>query len=67
MIGGSFAEIFNKEFIMLDENDETTSVDNGLLEKYDAEFEALMNEKADEIYKSAADYIRRNKAGFLSK
>ena len=64
-IGGEFAEIFNKEFIMLDDNDETTSVDNELLAKYDAEFESLMNEKKDEIYKSAADYIRANKAEFL--
>lgn len=67
VIGGSFAELFNKEFIMLDENDETTSVDNGLLEKYDEDFETLMNKSADEIYKSAADYIRRNKAEFLSE
>lgn len=67
VIGGTFAELFNKEFIMLDENDETTSVDNGLLEKYDEDFETLMNESADEIYKSAADYIRRNKAEFLSE
>lgn len=64
-IGVEFAEIFNKEFIMLDDNDETTSVDNELLAKYDAEFENLMNEKKDEIYKSAADYIRANKAEFL--
>lgn len=67
VIGGTFAELFNKEFIMLDENDETTSVDNGLLEKYDEDFETLMNKSADEIYKSAADYIRRNKAEFLSE
>ena len=40
---------------------------NGLLEKYDEDFETLMNESADEIYKSAADYIRRNKAEFLSE
>lgn len=67
VIGGTFAELFNKEFIMLDENDETTSVDNGLLEKYDEDFETLMNKSVDEIYKSAADYIRRNKAEFLSE
>lgn len=66
-IGGKFAEIFNKEFTMLDDNDETTSVDNGLLEKYDAELEDLMNDKKNEIYKSAADYIRLNKADFLEK
>ena len=35
-IGGEFSEIFNKEFIMLDDNDETTSVDDELLSKYDA-------------------------------
>lgn len=64
-VGGKFSEIFNKEFVMLDDNDETTSVDNELLAKYDAEFEDLMNKKKNEICKSAADYIRANKSEFL--
>lgn len=64
-VGGKFSEIFNKEFVMLDDNDETTSVDNELLTKYDAEFEDLMNKKKNEICKSAADYIRANKSEFL--
>lgn len=66
-IGGDFAEIFNKEFIMLDDNDETTSVDNELLANYDDEFASLMDEKKNEIYKSAADYIRENRYEFLEK
>ena len=66
-IGGDFAEIFNKEFVMLDDNDETTSVDNELLAKYDDEFASLMDEKMNEIYKSAADYIRENTDEFLEK
>lgn len=66
-IGGDFAEIFNKEFVMLDDNDETTSVDNELLAKYDDEFASLMDEKKNEIYKSAADYIRENTDEFLEK
>lgn len=66
-IGGDFGEIFNKEFVMLDDNDETTSVDNELLAKYDAEFVNLMKEKKDEILKSAADYIRNNKSEFIEK
>ena len=66
-IGGEFSEIFNKEFIMLDDNDETTSVDDELLAKYDAEFKSLMDAKKNEICKSAADYIRENKEEFLKK
>lgn len=65
VIGGDFAEVFGREFIMLDENDETTSVDDVLLEKYNEEFEKLMNENKEEIYKTVADYIRSNKNEFL--
>ena len=66
VIGGDFGEIFNKEFVMLDENDETTSVDNDLLSKYDGQFSNLISEKGAEIYKKAADYIRSNKDEFLA-
>ena len=66
VIGGDFGEIFNKEFVMLDENDETTSVDNDLLSKYDDQFGNLISEQGAEIYKKAADYIRSNKDEFLA-
>lgn len=66
VIGGDFGEIFNKEFVMLDENDETTSVDNDLLSKYDDQFSNLISEKGAEIYKKTAEYIRSNKDEFLA-
>lgn len=66
VIGGDFGEIFNKEFVMLDENDETTSVDNDLLSTYDDQFGNLISEQGAEIYKKAADYIRSNKDEFLA-
>ena len=66
VIGGDFGEIFNKEFVMLDENDETTSVDNDLLSKYDDQFSNLISEKGTEIYKKTAEYIRSNKDEFLA-
>lgn len=66
VIGGDFGEIFNKEFVMLDENDETTSVDNDLLLKYDDQFGNLILEQGAEIYKKAADYIRSNKDEILA-
>ena len=66
VIGGDFGEIFNKEFVMLDENDETTSVDNDLLSKYDNQFSNLISEKGAEIYKKTAEYIRSNKDEFLA-
>lgn len=66
VIGGDFGEIFNKEFVMLDENDETTSVDNDLLSTYDDQFGNLILEQGAEIYKKAADYIRSNKDEFLA-
>jgi hypothetical protein len=67
VIGGDFAELFNREFVMLDDNDETTSVDNTLLAEYDAEFENIMNGKKDLIFKTVADYIRNNKNNFLEE
>ena len=51
---------------MLDENDETTSVDNDLLSKYDDQFSNLISEKGAEIYKKTAEYIRSNKDEFLA-
>lgn len=67
VIGGDFAEIFDKTFTMLDDNDETTSVDEACLEKYNEEYSVLMTEKSDEIYKRVANYIRLNKSEFLEK
>ena len=66
VIDGEFYRLFHSEFVMLDENDETTSVDNALLDNYDAEFRKLLEENADEFYLAAASYIRENKNLFLS-
>lgn len=66
IIGGQFAEIFAKEFIMLDENDETTSVDNEALKRMDDDFKTLMDENGNKIYACVADFIRLNKNDFIS-
>lgn len=65
VIGGEFAEIFRKEFIMLDENDETTSVDNNALKFLDERFKKLLEESGQAVYGKAASYIRENKKYFL--
>lgn len=65
VIGGAYAELFDKEFVMLDDNDETTSVDNEKLKEYDADCEKLIAEQGAEIYKKTADYIRSNCAEFI--
>lgn len=65
VIGGEFAEFFRKEFIMLDENDETTSVDNNALENLDERFKKLLEEDGKDIYRKAASYMRENKKYFL--
>ena len=64
IIGGKFADLFDSEFVMLDENDETTSVDNAMLEEWDGEYARLMEAEGEAILTLAADYIRRNKAEF---
>lgn len=67
VIGGKLAELFDKEFVMLDENDETTSVDEKTLEETDSAFEQLMEKEKDNAYKTVAEYIRNHKSEFLEK
>ncbi len=67
IIGGKFAELFAQEFVMLDENDETTSVDEKILEETDSAFEQLMEKEKDSVYKAVAEYIRNRKSEFLEK
>ena len=66
VIGGDFAEVFGKEFVMLDENDETTSVDNSELEVLDGKFASIIEADGDNIYAKVASYIRLNKNYFLN-
>ncbi len=66
IVGGRFSEIFSSEFVMLDENDKTTSVDNDALAKMDEEFRAVLDGKGEEIYSAVAEYIRSNKDVFLA-
>ncbi len=66
IIGGDFAEIFEKEFVMLDENDETTSVDNKELEILDSKFLSVIEADASAVYAKAASFIRSNKDIFLN-
>lgn len=65
VIGGDFAKFFDKEFSMLDDNNEDVSVDDEILKDYDAEFTAFMAENKEKVYKKTADYIRANKDEFL--
>ena len=64
IIGGRFSELFSGMFVMLDENDETTSVDSNEIEKVNGEFTGLFDCNADEIYEKVARYIRENKSEF---
>ncbi len=66
IIGGEFAELFKKVHIMLDESDETTSVDEEFLDKTDEKICDLLEKNGAEIYALAASYIRLNKNHFLS-
>lgn len=65
IIGGRFYELFENEFTMLDDNDESTSVDNEALCKMDDEFRKLLEDNAEGIYAAAAEYIRKNKSEFI--
>ncbi|MBR0348722.1 MAG: hypothetical protein IIX16_03690 [Clostridia bacterium] len=66
VIGGDFAEIFEKEFVMLDENDETTSVDNKELDVLDSRFSTIIENEGSEVYAKVASYLRLNKNYFLN-
>ncbi len=65
VIGGKFAELFEAEYTMLDENNATVSVDNGALETMNGEFKALLEAEGEKIYALVADYIRANRREFL--
>ncbi|MEE1066000.1 MAG: hypothetical protein UH249_07710 [Acutalibacteraceae bacterium] len=65
LIGGEFAQLVAKEYVMLDENDETTSVDSKALEEMDNAFKEIIENKSDEIYRKTASYIRDNKHCFI--
>ncbi len=67
VISGRFFELFSKEYIMLDENDITTSVDNTALKAMDDEFKALIEADGDKLYCKTADYIRANKYEFIDR
>ena len=66
VVGGDFAEIFEKEFVMLDENDETTSVDNKELDVLDSRFSTIIENEGSEVYAKVASYLRLNKNYFLN-
>lgn len=66
VIDGESYQLFHSEFMMLDENDETTSVDNSKLEDYDEKFKKLLDENSRELYGSVASYIRKNKDIFIA-
>lgn len=65
VIKGEFAEIFNSEFDMFDENNEDVSVIESDVEFADNRFSKLMEGSSAEIYSSVAGYIRNNKNIFL--
>lgn len=65
VIGGEFAEIFSKMFVMLDDNDETTSVNEEQLERWNDELNAMLEKYSQEIYAKVATYLRNNKNEFL--
>lgn len=66
VIGGEYAEIFDRMFPMFDESNEDVSVNETLVKQYDSEFKELMKNSGASIYKTAADYIRENKVGFIN-
>lgn len=66
VVSGKFAEIFDKMFVMLDDNDETTSVDEEKIKLWDSEISEIMSNGSSEIYSKAATYLRSCKDEFLS-
>lgn len=65
IIGGEFAELFEKVFEMLDEDNENVSVDEAVLDKMDVRAVELVDNSGAEIYAKAASYIRVNKDYFI--
>ena len=66
ILGGEFAELYSKEYAMFDKTKEDISLSEEEVNSIDSKFRAMMKEHGTEIYKNAADYIRKNKSIFLS-
>lgn len=65
VIGGEFAELFKKVYEMLDEDNESVSVDDDALDKLDEAAVEFTAENDAELYAKVASYIRVNKDYFL--
>ena len=65
VIGGEYADLFTKVFSMFDENNEEVSFIEADVKKYDEEYKNLLENSGKDIYKKAADYIRKNKTEFI--
>lgn len=66
IIGGELSKIFNQMFMMMSEDVEDVSFDKAKVEELDEAFKALMQRDKERALRSAADYIRENKACFIS-
>lgn len=66
IIGGELSTIFDEMFLMMNEDVEDVSFDKDRVEKLDEAFKMLMQEDKETILRSAADYIRNNKACFIT-
>ncbi len=66
VIGGEFAGLYSKEYVMFDENNEEVSLSADEIKTLNERYSIFMKEHSGEIYKKAADYIRQNKNVFLS-
>ena len=65
LIGGEFAEIFNKEFAAYDSNNEEVSLLDKEILLLDARFLSLLQEGEDALYAEVKEYILANAVNFI--
>jgi len=67
LVGGEYAEIFQREYDAFDENNERVSLVKEDVMRDDARFAELAREQGEALYAQAKEYILANSSGFTGE
>lgn len=65
VIGGKFAEIFNKQYVMYDDNNEEVSFDADIIAQIDNEYASFLADNKETVLNTVSRYIVANKSMIL--
>ena len=67
LVGGEYAEIFQREYDAFDESNEKVSLVKGAIERDDTQFAALAAEQGENLYFHAKEFILANSTNYACK